>query len=160
MPKRSRLGELESALSKYDPKLFSSLWTKDWAEDPLSALVRGLIYIDYYLGVLLERRLVHPEILDLGKRTYNSKLRLARALDYIDEGLYTALLTFAEVRNDLAHDLERTQDFATLGRIEAALTGTVRPRLFMGYITGGSWRANQRIRHAIQAYVMAVEELV
>ena len=157
MTKRSRLDELERALSTHEPNLHSSLWTKDWAADPLSALIRGLIYVDYYLSVMLERHLIHPGVLDLGKRAYNTKLRLARALDLIDEGLYSALLVFAELRNDLAHDLERTHDPEKLGRLEAALSG--RARLFMGNITGGSSRANQRLRHAIQAYVMAVEEL-
>jgi hypothetical protein len=157
MNEQSRLKKLERVLAKYETKLHSSLWTKDWAEDPLSALIRGLIYVDYYLSVMLERRLAHPEALDLGKRAYSSKLRLARALDLIDEGLYGALLVFADVRNDLAHDLERTHDPEKLGRLEGALSG--RAQLFMGYITGGSSRANQRLRHAIQAYVMAVEEL-
>jgi hypothetical protein len=155
--KRSRLEEVERVLAKYEPELFSSLWTQEWATDPLSALIRGLIYVDYYLSVMLERNLPNPEVLDLGKRAYNIKLRLARALGLVDEGLYGALMTFAEVRNELAHDLERTHDPEKLGRLELALSG--RARLFMGYITGGSSRANQRLRHAIQAYVMAVEEI-
>jgi hypothetical protein len=125
------------------------------ADDDHGAAIRGLTYIDYAMRALLRQKLLHPQAIDLSGKSGKYLVSLARALDLIDEDLCCSLKRFIDLRNKLAHELERELTEPDVDSLIKTFRGDVeefnREHAHLSGTTGG------RLRAAIFALCKAVE---
>ncbi|MDM5333450.1 hypothetical protein QUF56_09445 [Ureibacillus composti] len=76
-----------------------------YRNDKMYLILRGHLYIELELNTLLDNCLPHPEELELNKMTFYNKVKLAKALNLIDDLTKNVLLQFNEIRNNYAHNL-------------------------------------------------------
>ena len=134
-----------------------AMWPEDWRTDHLGAILRGAAYLDALLIQILERHFANPQTLNLDRRPFVDKARMAHATGAIDAEMLISLKIVADLRNGFAHEIGRRLEHGEVQRLCASLKGRAR-ELFACY-TGGSSKSPQRIRHALTVMKIALEEI-
>ncbi len=134
-----------------------AMWPEDWRTDHLGTILRGAAYLDALLIQALERYFTNPQILNLDRRPFVDKAKMACAIGAIDAEMLASLKIVAELRNGFAHEIGRRLEHSEVQRLCESLKGRAR-ELFACY-TGGSSKSPQRIRHALTVMKIALEEI-
>ena len=74
-------------------------------EDPLSVVLRGLLYIEGAVRAVIATALPRPDALSIDRLDFPTKVRLMLALSILDESDVAPLLAMNALRNRLAHQL-------------------------------------------------------
>lgn len=139
-----------------DDAVFKALWPDYWQSDHLSAILRAVVYYDYYLTQIIDSRLVNPGELSVSKQRFDQKIKLARALGAIGPGLAKSLRISADIRNSMAHTLGRQLEHEDVQKLCSSLRG--RSLILFACITGGGSKSPQRFRHALMAIYLTLKE--
>ena len=73
--------------------------------DSLTVIIKGHLYIESLLTVLLEYGFLRPSELDLDRLSFERKVKLAVAAGLIHEDIVPALRKLGNIRNVFAHEL-------------------------------------------------------
>ena len=76
------------------------------AEDDLAALLRGYLYVEVGLTHDIQKRLSHPEALNVQRLRFPEKIDLAIALGAIRKEDKPPLIKLNSLRNKVAHNLQ------------------------------------------------------
>jgi hypothetical protein len=134
-----------------------AMWPEGWQTDHLGTVLRGVAYLDALLLSILERRLAKSRVLNLDRRGFLEKAKLARAIGAVDDDLLASLKIVADIRNEFAHKIGRRLEHKDVTRLCDSLKGRALG-LFVCY-TGGASKSPQRLRHALTVMKLALEEI-
>jgi hypothetical protein len=95
----------------------------------VEVLLRGHLWIEKFLGELLEAELRDPAVIRLGRTPFSQKVNLAQALGLVSPVEAKPLRLLNKLRNKLAHDLAGEPSTADLSELQGSL-GPVHKTLF------------------------------
>lgn len=104
--------------SEFDALFVSSVQD---IQDPISILLRTHLFAEAMLQHVIEAHLPRGEkVTKAGRLSFAQKLVLVEALCAIDESLATALRHLNKLRNECAHDIQRTLGDADVTKLISA----------------------------------------
>jgi hypothetical protein len=134
-----------------------AMWPDDWRTDHLGTILRGAAYLDALLIQILQRHLARADLLNLDRKRFLEKAKIACAIGAIDADLLNSIKLVARIRNEFAHNIGRQLTHQEVGQLCGSLKGRVK-ELFLCY-TGGGSKSPQRLRHALTVMKIALEEI-
>ncbi len=84
-------------------RLYNALYL---TEDILSFIVKGHLYCEAALGEILRQDFKHPEMVDIDRLGFSTKVNLCTALGIVWLDLRPGLLKLNSLRNKIVHNLE------------------------------------------------------
>jgi hypothetical protein len=103
------------------------------AKDPLVSLIKGHLYIEGSLIQLIKLGLENPDFFDPTKLNFPNKVRLACALGFIEKDEIKFLLFLNDLRNSLAHQVDKELDLNDGKRLFEMLRETKRFQFALNY---------------------------
>lgn len=92
----------------------------------VEVLLRGHLWIEKFLGELLEAELRDPAVIAFDRMPFSQKVNLAQALGLLSPAEAEPLRRLNRLRNRLAHDLTGDPMAGDLSTLEGSLTGMQR----------------------------------
>ena len=78
----------------------------DKEQEPLGLVIKGLLFIEHFLGVIIKNKLKYPDIiLKNSNFTFSMKLDILRSHNYLDDKQYNDIKHITRLRNKYAHNL-------------------------------------------------------
>lgn len=95
----------------------------------VEVFLRGHLWLEKFLGELLESELHDPKAIHLGRMPFSQKVNLAQALGLVSPVEAEPLRVLNRIRNKLAHDLAAEPSAVELTELEGSL-GPMHKTLF------------------------------
>lgn len=96
---------LEKGVDKIISQVLMALIEEFDSLDDFTVIIKGQLYIESFINVLLESFSINSEDLELDKMMYSKKVKLCSAIGLIHIDSKSTFLKLADIRNKFAHKL-------------------------------------------------------
>jgi hypothetical protein len=119
-PKRQAASSIrpmdENDIERFEQHLFEP-------ESSFEVLLRGHLWIENFIGRILELQIVNQGVLDLDRMSFRQKIDIAQAFGFIGQEDGQALKALNRLRNKLAHNLMAEPGEEEIRHLVSTLTG-------------------------------------
>ncbi len=146
----------EQALRDSDV-FYRRLWDSSPESDDLGAVMRGCMYCDEFLKMLILRSPNPPSERILGRQMFGSNIAAAMKVQAIQLDLAESLRQLSRIRGAFGHEFEKALTAPEVESLVKSLTG--RAAELFSQIAGDSAEPRYRLRWALQALKLTLQEL-